>query len=97
MLSKELFIKRMSLIQNFHSEQETLSVLIEKVIDGWAVITMGNYLVDTIVEMLNEALNIKDENLLFWWLYEDVDKVIYDGDKEISVRTLEELYDYIVS
>ncbi len=97
MLSKELFVKRMSLIQNFHGEQETLSVLIEKLIDGWAVITIGNYLVDTIIEMLNEALNIKDENLLFWWLYEDVDKVIYDGDKEISVRTLEELYDYIVS
>jgi len=97
MLSKELFIKRMNLIQNFHSEQEALSVLIEKIIDGWVVVTIGDYLINEIIDMLNEALNIEDKGFLSWWLYEDVDKIIYYGDKEISVRTLEELYDYLAS
>lgn len=97
MLSKELFIKRMSLIQNFHSEQETLSVLIEKIIDGWAIVTMGEYLIDEMIDMINESLNMEDKDLLCWWLYEDVKKVIYYEEEEIGVGTLEELYDYIIS
>ena len=93
MMSKEQFVKRMRLIQNFHSEQETLSVLIDKLIDGYNVVTIGNYLVQEIIDMIEEDLGYND--ILAWWLYEDVDKVIYDKGKEISVRTLEELYDYI--
>ena len=87
----------MSLIQNFHSEQDTLSVLISKLSDGYSVATMGNYLVDSLIDMIEDDLGILKDDWLTWWLYEDVDKVIYDGDKEISVKTLEELYDYIVN
>ena len=94
-MEKDQFIKRMQLIQNFHSEQETLNLLIDKLVDGFPVVDMGNYLVNEILEMINEIMEIKDEDLLSWWLYEDVEKIIYDEDKEISVRTLEELYDYI--
>lgn len=97
MITKEQFIKRMSLIQNFHSEQETLSVLIEKVIDGYAVVTMGDYLVAEMRTMIQESMGLEDNNdILDWWLYEDVDKVIYENDgTETSIRTLEELYVYL--
>lgn len=34
-----------------------------------------------------------------WWLWEDVEKVVWVGDedkqREISVRTVEELYDFL--
>lgn len=93
-MTKDQFIKRMSLIQNFHSEQQTLSVLIDKLTDGYNVITIGDYLVDEMINMIEEDLGYKD--ILGWWLYEDVNKIIYYEGKEISVRTLEELYDYIV-
>lgn len=94
-MTKEQFTKRMSLIQNFHSEQQTLSVLINKITDGYNAVTIGDYLVYEIVNMIEEDLGYKD--ILDWWLYEDVDKVIFDGDKEISVRTLGELYDYMTN
>lgn len=94
-MKKDQFIKRIQLIQNFHSEQETLNLLIDKLVDGFPVVDMGNYLVNEILEMINETMEIKDKNLLSWWLYEDVEKVMYDGDREISVRSIEELYDYI--
>lgn len=102
MMAKEQFIKRMQLIQNFHSEQETLSVFIDKITDGYPVVTIGDYLVDEIINMITEDLKInKEDNWLNWWLYEDVDKVVYeekDGKKiEISVRTLGELYDFLIS
>ena len=93
-MTKEQFINRMSLIQNFQSEQETLQVLIDKITDGYNVVTIGNYLVSEMINMIEEDLDYRD--ILGWWLYEDVEKVIYDKDKEISVRTLEELYDYII-
>lgn len=93
-MTKEQFIKRMNLIQNFQSEQQTLSVLIDKITDGYSIVTIGDYLVSEMINMIEENLGYMD--ILAWWLYEDVDKVIYDNEKEISVRTLEELYDYII-
>jgi len=98
-MSRENFIKRMQLIQNFESEKDTLSVMIEKIIDGYAVVTIGNYLINEIIDMINEDFGLEDKELLSWWLYEDVDKVIYigqHGEEMVSVRTLEELYDYIL-
>ena len=96
-MTKEQFIKRMGLIQNFHSEQQTLSALIDKLTDGYSVVTIGDYLVSEIIDMINHDMGIEDKDLIEWWLYEEVDKVIYIDGKSVSVRTLEEFYDYIVN
>lgn len=96
-MTKAQFGKRIRLIQNFISEQETLGVLIKQLTDEMSIITMGDWLLDTVIDMIREDLQIQDDDLLYWWLWEDVDKVIYVNDKEVSVRTPEELYDYIVS
>ncbi len=97
-MTKEQFFKRMQLIQNFHSEQETLQVLINKLTDGHPVVTIGDFLVDELVNITTEELHIKDEDLLSWWLYEDVEKIIFDMDKKpmYNVKTLNGLYDYII-
>ena len=100
-MDKEQFIKRIRFIQNFISEQYTIQAMINKFTDGNSVVITGDSLIDELIKATNQQLNIEDEGLLFWWLYEDVDKNIYveeDNDKEqrkISVETLEELYDYI--
>ena len=96
-MTKEQFIKRMSLIQNFRSEQDTLSVLINKISDGYPIVTIGDYLVNELIDTISEDIHIEDKDLLSWWLYEDVEKVLYDNETEISVRTLGELYDYIIT
>ncbi len=96
MMTKEQFVKRIGLIQNFHSEQQTLNVLIDKLVDGRPVVTIGDYLVTEITDMIAEAMELKDRELISWWLYEDVKKVIYVDGEEISVKTPEELYDYIL-
>jgi hypothetical protein len=89
----------MKLIQNYHSELDTLQVLISKLTDGYSIVTIGDYIVSEMIRMIEEDLGFED--MLDWWLFENVDKVIYEHDpdgneKEISVRTLDELYDYIV-
>ena len=45
--------------------------------------------------MININLELEDTNLLDWWLYEDVEKIIYIDDKPVKVETLDELWDYI--
>lgn len=96
-MTKEEFIKKMKLIQNFMSEQDTLQALINKLTDGFCVPTIGDYLVTELLDMISDKMNIKYDDLFYWWLYEDVDKIIYVDDREIDVGTLEKLYDYIIS
>lgn len=95
-ISREEFIKTIRLIQNFTSHQDTISTLIEKITDGYCVVTVGNYLIDKIVDLLNLNMRIKDRDLIYWWLYEDVDKTIWIDNEEIKVETLDQLYDYII-
>lgn len=95
-MTKSQFIKAISLILNFHSKQITLSTFLHNYMDGFSVVTFGDELIDIIIELINTALNIKDKELINWWLYENVEKVIYYGENKIKVKTIDELYDYIL-
>jgi len=102
MMTKERFVKTINLIQNFQSEQNTLSVLIGKLTDGYGIVEFGDNLIFGIINMIDEDMKIaEDDDLLSWWLYEDVDKIVYetndDGKKnKIEVKTPEQLYNYII-
>jgi len=100
MIDKETFVKRIGLIQNYNSELETLQVLIDKITDGYSVVTIGDYIINETMWMLSELIDPDDAIFIFdyinWWLYEDVDKVVYIEDKEIKVETPEELYDFLI-
>lgn len=95
MMTKENFIKRMKLIQDFHNKKENMIDFFNKVIEeNDCYIPLGDNLTNEMLQMISENMNIKDD-LLEWWLYEPVEKIIYYKDEEISVKTLEELYDYL--
>lgn len=94
-INKDQFTKAMSQIQNLHSQQDTLNKLIDKLTDGFSVVDIGNYVVEELINMININLDLEDKDLLGWWLYEDVEKIIYIDDKPIKVETLDELWDYI--
>lgn len=100
-MEKDLFIKRMNTILDFEKEQKAISSLIDKITDGYPVVTFGGDLILELLSSINEAMNIRDNDLLSWWLWENVDKIIYytekDNKQEIKVETLEELYDYILN
>ena len=99
MIDKELFIKSIKEIQEFCEEQEVLDTLIEKISDGFPVTTIGNNLVTSLIDVISSYFtSLKSvKGLIEWWLYEKVDKVLYIDSIEISVRTLEELYDFLIS
>ncbi len=93
-MTKEQFTKRIKLIQNFHSEQETLSVLIDKLTDGYSVVTIGNYIINEMITMIEEDMGYKE--ILEWWFYEDVEKRIGVDNEWVDVDTPEKLYDFII-
>lgn len=96
-MNKEQFVRKLHLIQNFHSEQETLSALVNKISDGFSVVTIGDCLVGEIINTINEEMDIDDKDLISWWLYENVKKIIYlINGEEVKVETAEELYNYLV-
>lgn len=43
---------------------------------------------------LNAYLTDEGVDTVHWWLYEDVDKIIYTDEKSIPVRTLGQLWEF---
>ena len=48
--------------------------------------------------LLGESFNSDGIDLIYWWMYEDVDKVITSEDNStIELNSAEDLYDYLVN
>ena len=113
MITKELFIK---FIQNYQSFDAAIDRISEALIgdnvsvryscdlyDSDWVNAVGNMLDSFLVSHFTEA----GQDLIYWWFYEQVPKVIYvkhensffeefKDDIEISVETIDELWDYMI-
>lgn len=52
---------------------------------------------DTLFDMwLNEITGEAGGDLVYWWIFEDVEKKIYDDDKVVAtLDTAEDLYNYM--
>jgi hypothetical protein len=53
---------------------------------------------DTLLDAwLDQVLNEEGQDLVYWWLFEDVDKVITDNDNEFNVEDIEEFTKYLLN
>ena len=75
-MDKQEFIRIIAKIQNFHNHQDRLQNLISEITENSPVVTLGDSLVNELIQIINNDLNIRDSDLINWWLYEDVEKVI---------------------
>lgn len=90
-MDKESFIKTINKYKQFIDTSNKLYDLGIDLCEG--VISDS---IDTIFDAwLVEFLNEEDIDTIYWWLFEDVDKIIYDGDEKINVEKIEDLYDYL--
>lgn len=46
---------------------------------------------------LEQIINEEGQDLVYWWLFEDVDKVITDNGNEINVEDIEEFTKYLLN
>lgn len=93
-MQRERFKKYIKHILKYHKELDNWCDTLGSDLFTCPIFLQTGYIIDGLVNCI--GLN-NDElvDLINWWLYEDVDKVLYYKDKEISVKTIDELYDYI--
>lgn len=68
-ISKELFVKTMEKIQNGFRKKHEASDAIEKIIDGYAIISITDDFENALIELLEDVCDDKSETIS-WWLYE---------------------------
>lgn len=93
-ISKRNFCKIINIIQNFQQERDAFTESIEKFCDGYIILTLGDSTIQSLVEYL-EVVTYDDGDYINWWLYEDVEKVVFVEEQEISLSTAEQLYDFL--
>lgn len=96
MILFEDFKKIIQIIQQFEKDTDALSKILLK--DNYGFIDYSFPLVDVTINLLNDVFKIEDRDLLSWWLYEKVAKIIYyDGEKvKYDLTDIKDLYYYIL-
>jgi hypothetical protein len=78
---------------------------VDKVSDGFFICNIGEEFLEVSLKLLGSSVkDYKEDSIIEWWLFEDVEKYIYlapshvnnptDEELKVSVQTPEELYTY---
>lgn len=104
LISKEDFVRLLTKMQERDEKLNKVSDGLEQLIDGYACININSD-VDSEIIILLEKLTGDDEEIISWYLYEDVEKIIYVTETSsinktenkigIELKSFEDLYDYL--
>ena len=104
MITKELFVKTLEEIRRERKRLDEFSAAIDKICVGYPIVTAGEGYLAALLGVLN-ALFDEENNpypLIEWWLFENVEKKIWEKDRETEeaieydVSDPGRLYDYLV-
>jgi len=91
-MSKEKFVETLLEYQNFLDVSDRLVGLGIDLNEGPITVAIDTLLDSWIDSITGEA----GSDLIYWWLFEDVTKEIYEDDKVIAtLNTAEDLYNYM--
>ena len=97
-MNLELFTKTINTIKEHRKWQDDVTDFLEEKIctDTWAFCNVGENLIDLLIEILEKEFNDIDE-WISWWLFEDVEKIIYYQDKQSrNVEKIEDFYQFLL-
>lgn len=97
-MNLELFEKTINAIQEHRKWQDEVTDFLEAKIctDTWAFCTVGENLISLLVEILEKEFNDIGK-WIDWWLFEDVEKVVYYQDKQNrNVEKIEDFYQFLL-
>ncbi len=97
MITKEQFCKIISNIQKQQKIDNQVSDVLELVCDSYVIYGTSNLYLESLLSLLCSIIDPND-HWISWWLWEDVEKVIYTGDSDdkIDISTSELLYDFLI-
>lgn len=104
-ITREEFCKIINNIQSQKQKENKLSDAVEQFIDGWFVLNESFYEKE-LYFLLKKIFNDKND-YIGWWLFEDVEKIIYinngrnsksskSNENKIVLNTPEKLYDFLI-
>lgn len=92
MITKEGFIKLMECWKKMNKISDSLSDLHIDILNS-DLYEIPSEIVDL---YLNEFFTSEGVDLIYWWMFEDVDKIIYYEDKsKEDLTTLESFWEYL--
>lgn len=104
-ISEQIFVETIEAIKKGLSEDDAASAAIETIIDGYAILKIGQTYLNALITLLEETVGDEDE-MISWWLFEDVKKEItilpyHKANKTgkeivIDVSSPQKLYQYFV-
>ena len=95
MITFDLFDKIINAIKEQDKIDQDVSDALELICDSWVMMNTKNKIYGALSELLKEAM--QDEgDYIGWWLYEDVEKVVWVYKKKIDVSTTKKLYDFLL-
>lgn len=98
MLDFELFSEMVTRWKNGREEVDKFEEAMKPFFDRSPILTLGQDVRDALSELICVLCGLeKDSDLLEWWAFEDVDKILeVSGGKKYDVTTVEGLYQYIL-
>ena len=99
MITKEMFCAAIKSIQNEKARiSKAESSLSETLIDGWVLFKEGETvqtLIDLLIDLMGDS---HKDSMIEWWLFDNVEKYIYNDKKEIihDLTDVGAIYDYLV-
>lgn len=99
MLTKAMFCKAMKAIKDDYEKRARLSAALEEqLLEGW-VNVKASPTFEALIDVLKELFHDTDTySTIDWWLFDNVDKIIYKTDGSwVDVTNVEDLYDYLVN
>ena len=95
MISKELFVQIINNIQIQEKIDNNFGKSLETVCDSYCLYGTKNKIYSSLLLLLKEIFNDKSD-WIDWWIYENVDKVVYINKKKRKVHTPELLYYFLI-
>lgn len=96
MLTRKEFVQIIKDIQENDEAHNELTKVLGPFCDGAGFLFTGDIKIYKNLLMLLRREMHDEGDLIGWWLYEDVEKVLYVEDREYEVKTAEQLYDFLL-
>lgn len=94
-MNKELFIKYIDLVKQYKEQEDKLY---EEFRLELYESTIGDIVGKLMDLCLDTSFTEAGSDLVLWWLYENVDKIIYNEDNtESDVTDINDLWDFMIS
>ena len=90
MITLEKFKEIIETVKKFDEDNDKLSKILCTETTGF--VDYHFKITNTICELLNEVFENEDPDLIDWWQWEDVPKIITWNDKQYNVESVEDLY-----